>query len=255
MSYKVKKYFLGQALLRVKLDEFLAQNFYEAGYSNVSIAKTGLGTRVHIFAERPALIIGRRGATVRELQRAFSNVFNLENPQITVSPPENAELDARVQAFRIAKLLERGYHFRRVAFAALRRIMANGALGAEITISGKIVAERAKFEKYKEGKVYKAGHVVDELVDKAISYAKLPKGIIGVEVIITKPGSPPDYVRIKEAAEVQEFVSKVREEVKAKGLPVAEMEEIEEVIAEEEEEPVSLEELEEVEKGGSEAQA
>ncbi|MEN2999452.1 MAG: 30S ribosomal protein S3 [Acidilobaceae archaeon] len=252
MSYKVKKYFLDQALLRVKLDEFMAQNFYEAGYSNVSVTKTGLGTRVHIFAERPGLIIGRRGATVRELQRALSSVFNLENPQITVGPPESAELDARVHAFRIAKLLERGYHFRRVAFATLRRIMANGALGAEITISGKIVAERAKFEKYKEGKVYKAGHVVDELVDKAVSYARLPKGIIGVEVIITRPGTPPDHVRIKEAGEVQEFVNKMREEVKAKGLPVAEMEEIEEVIMEEEEEPVSLEELEEVERGGPE---
>ncbi|MCX8196457.1 MAG: 30S ribosomal protein S3 [Acidilobaceae archaeon] len=256
MSYKVKKFFLSQALLRVKVDEFLAQNFYEAGYSGVSVTKTALGTRIHIFAERPGLIIGKKGATVRELQKAFATVFGMENPQVTVGQPEQPELNARVQAFRIARLLERGFHFRRVAFAALRRIMANGALGAEITISGKIVAERAKFEKYKEGKVYKAGQVVDELVDKAISYARLPKGIIGVEVIIARPGVPPDYVRIKDQSEVQEFVSKVREEVRAKGLPIAEVEEIEEAMLEEEE-PISLEELEEeeVEKGGSEAQA
>lgn len=254
MSQKIKRFFIGQALLRTKLDEYLAQSFYEAGYSGVSITKTGLGTRIHIVAERPAIIIGRRGATVRELQRIFSTVFGLENPQITVSPPERPELDARVQAFRMARLLERGFHFRRVAFASMKRIMANGALGVEITVSGKLVAERAKFEKYKEGKVYKAGEVVDELVDKAVSYARLPKGIIGVEVLIVKPGVPPDHVRIKEEKEVAEYLEKMREEVRAKGLPVAQFKEVEEFFPEEEEEEISLEELEESE-GGSETQA
>lgn len=254
MSQKIKKFFIGQALLRTKIDEYLAQNFYEAGYSGVNITKTGLGTRIHIVAERPAIIIGRRGATVRELQRVFAAVFGLENPQITVSPPERPELDARIQAFRIARMLERGFHFRRVAFASIKRIMANGALGAEITVSGKLVAERAKFEKYKEGKVYKAGEVVDELVDKAVSYARLPKGIIGIEVLIVKPDVPPDFVRVREEKEVKDYVEKVREEVKAKGLPVAEIGEVEEVFLEEEEEEISLDELEEGE-DGSKAQA
>jgi len=252
LSSKIKKYFLGQALLRTKIDEYLAQNFYEAGYSGVSLIKTGLGTRIHIYAERPALIIGKRGITVRELQKTFSLIFGLENPQITVSPPENPELNARIQAFRVARLIERGFHFRRVAFATLRRIMANGALGVEITISGKLVAERARFEKYREGKVYKAGHVVEELVDKAIAYARLPKGIIGIEVIIAKPGTPPDYIRVKETKEVEAIVSKIREEIKAKGIPIAEIGEIEETL-ESEEEGLEIEGFEEEEEGGSQA--
>lgn len=239
---KVKKFFLGQALLKAKIDEYLAQNFYEAGYADVHIVRTGLGTRVHIYVERPALVIGRGGSTIRELQRILGKVFNLENPQITVSQPETPELNARVQAFRIARLIERGFHFRRVAFSVLRRIMANGALGVEITISGKLVAERARFEKYREGKVFKAGHVTEELVDKAVAYARLPMGVIGVEVIIAKPGTPVDYITIKEPSQVEGIVARIREEVKSKRMETAGLEELEAVLEEEEEEFVLEEE-------------
>ncbi|MEB3780331.1 MAG: 30S ribosomal protein S3 [Desulfurococcales archaeon] len=209
---KVKRYFLNQALMRAKIDEYMTQNFYEAGYSGIQVVESGLGTRIHIFAERPALIIGRRGSTIRRLQELFSTVFGFENPQITVSQPDNPELDARIQAFRIARFIERGYHFRRVAFTALRRIISSGAVGVEITISGKLTSERARFEKFRAGKVYKSGQIVDELVDRAVAHAKLPKGIIGVEVIIVKPGAPADYVRVKEEDEVREVIEALREE-------------------------------------------
>ncbi|MEM1873600.1 MAG: 30S ribosomal protein S3 [Acidilobaceae archaeon] len=217
-SPKLKKFFLEQSLSKVKLDEYLAQVFYEAGYAGVNVTKTALGTRVHIYAERPALIIGKKGQTIRELQKALSTVMGFENPQVTVSTPENIELNARIQAFRFARLLERGFHFRRIAFAMVRRIMANGALGVEITVSGKLATERARFEKFREGKVYKAGHVVDMLVDRAVAYARLPKGIVGVEIIITKPGTPPDYVRVKEPQEVQSQLEKIRAYMVEKGI-------------------------------------
>ncbi len=223
---KIKKHFLKQGILQAMIDEYLAQNFYEAGYSGLVVIQSGLGSRVHISAERPALIIGKRGSTIRRLQNIFSTVFGLQGVQITVSQPEKPELDARVQAFRIARAIERGFHFRRVAFAALRRIMANGAVGVEITISGKLTSERARFEKYRAGKVYKAGHIVDELVDRAVAHAKLPKGVLGVEVIIVKPGKPGDYVRIKEEAEVADIISELREQLEEAELP----EELQEII-------------------------
>ncbi|GAB6147840.1 30S ribosomal protein S3 [Stetteria hydrogenophila] len=208
---RITRLFIEWGLLDAKIDEYLAQNFYGAGYSRVNISRTGLETRVYIFAERPALIIGRRGSTVKRLQETFQKVFSLENPRIQASIVEEPELDARVQAFRIARAIEIGYHFRRVAFAALNRIMSSGALGAEIKISGKLTSERARFEKYRAGKVYKAGHNVDVLVDRAVAHALLPKGVIGVEVIIAKPGKPGDYIRIKNPDEVADLVKELRE--------------------------------------------
>ncbi|MEB3851547.1 MAG: 30S ribosomal protein S3 [Desulfurococcales archaeon] len=223
---RVERFFLNQGILRAKIDEYLAAHFYMAGYSRVEIVPVGLGTRVHIYAERPALIIGRRGSTIKRLQEILSTVFGLENPQITVSQPENPELDARVQAFRIARSIEMGYHFRRVAFTALRRIMSSGALGAEIKISGKLRTERARFEKFRAGKVYKAGEKVDELVDRAVAVAKLPKGIIGVEVTITRPGKTGDYIRIKAPEEAADFIKQVREEMEEAQPQRPEVEEL-----------------------------
>jgi small subunit ribosomal protein S3 len=208
---RIKAYFLRQGLTRVKVDEYLAQNFHTAGYAGVQIVQSGLGTRVHIYAERPALVIGRRGATIRKLQAVFEKVFGLEGAQITVSQPDNIELNARVQAFRIARSLEMGYHFRRVAMATLRRIMEAGAVGVEIIISGKLSRERARFEKLQAGKVIKTGNVVDVHTDRAIAYAMLPLGIIGVEVRIIKPEAAQPNITIKSDSEAADVVRLLEE--------------------------------------------
>ncbi|MCE4617058.1 MAG: 30S ribosomal protein S3 [Desulfurococcales archaeon] len=228
----IKRHFIEQAITRAKIDEYLASQFQRARYSGVDIVQTPIGTRVTIFAERPALIIGSRGSTVRKVTEVLEKLFNLPNPQISVMNVENPDLDARVNAFRIASSLERGFHFRRVAFIALRRIMQAGAVGVEIVISGKLTGERARFEKYRAGKIYKTGEHVDYVVDKAIAHALLKKGIIGVQVTIVKEGKLGDYVRIKDEEEVKEFVEAIREQKKAE-------EEIEEILKEAEEEIVS----------------
>ena len=200
----IKAHFLGLNLLRVKIDEYLARNFMRAGYSRVELIKTPLGTRVIIYADRPALIIGRRGQTIRQLTEVLEKFFRLENPQVTVTQVDNPDLDARIVATRTALAIERGYHFRRAAFVALRRIMAAGAAGAEVVISGKLTSERARYEKLKAGKVYKTGHHIERLVDRAVIHLLRKPGIYGVEVVIVRPGEPDDIVRIKESEEVAE---------------------------------------------------
>jgi len=200
----VKAHFLGLNLVRVKIDEYLARNFMRAGYSRVELIKTPLGTRVIIFADRPALIIGRRGQTIRQLTEVLEKYFRLENPQVTVTQVENPDLDARIVATRTALAIERGYHFRRAAFVALRRIMVAGAVGAEVIVSGKLTSERARYEKLKAGKVYKTGKHIERLVDRAVIHLLRKPGIYGIEVIIVKPGEPDDIVRIKEPEEVTE---------------------------------------------------
>jgi small subunit ribosomal protein S3 len=74
--------------------------------------------------------------------------------------------------------------------------MAAGAVGCEIIISGKLVAERARYEKLKAGKVYKSGEQSLRLVDRAVAHVLLKPGMYGVEVLITKPGTTGDYIEI-----------------------------------------------------------
>ena len=194
----VRKYFLQRSLTKVMVDEFLAKQFYTAEYAGVEITKTPIGTRIIIYAGRPAVIIGRGGKTIKQLAQLFEKYFGLENPQITVTQVENPELNARVMAFRLAQALEKGYHFRRAAFVTLRRIMNAGALGAEVVVSGKLTSERAKYEKLKEGVVYKTGGHLEYILDRAIAVAMLKPGVYGVEVVITKPMKSVDKITLKE---------------------------------------------------------
>jgi len=183
-------------MTKLMIEEYLASMFPRAEFAGVELIKSPLGVRVIIYADRPSLIIGRKGETIRKLQTIFEKHFKLENPQITVSSIENPELNARVVASRIAQALEKGYHYRRAMFIALRRIMAAGAVGAEIVVSGKLISERARFEKLRAGRVYKTGDHVNYIVDRATYTALLIPGIYGIEVIIVKPVPPADHIEI-----------------------------------------------------------
>jgi len=192
----IKEHFMGLNLVRLKIDEFLSKNFVRAGYSRVELIKTPLGTRVVLYADRPSMIIGRKGQTIKQLTEVLEKYFKVENPQLVVTQVENPDLDARIVASRIALAIEKGYHFRRAAFVALRRVLGAGAQGVEIVISGKIVSERARYEKLRAGKVYKTGQHLDRLLDRAIVHLLLKPGIYGIEVLIVKPGEPDDIVRV-----------------------------------------------------------
>ncbi len=198
----VKKLFVQKGIVKAKIDEYLAKEFYRAGYAGVDILKTPLGTRIVIYAERPAIIIGRRGSMIRQLAQIFERRFGLENPQITVTTVENPYLSARIVAFRLAVALERGFHFRRAAFIALRRIMEAGALGAEIVISGKLTSERARYEKYRAGRIYKTGEQATIMVERAVAHALLKPGVYGIEVRIVKPAKPMDHIEIRPPEEL-----------------------------------------------------
>jgi len=194
----VRRQFLQKAFLRTMIDEYLAKQFYNAEYAGVEIIKTPMGNRVIIYAGRPAMIIGKGGKTIKQLAVIFERFFGLENPQITVTTVDNPELNARVMAFRLASALEKGYHFRRAMFITLRRIMNAGALGAEVVVSGKLTSERARYEKLKEGTVYKSGQHLEYNIDRAVAIAMLKPGVYGVEVIISKPIKKVDKISIRE---------------------------------------------------------
>lgn len=196
---RIKQYFLSYGLKKVVVDEFLANYFKDAGYADIELYKTPLGHRVVIYAEYPGRLIGRGGSILKKIATIIQTRFGLENVNISVSPVTDPDLNARVVAYRIVRALERGIPFRRVMMFMTRRIMEAGAVGCEITISGKLRGERATYEKLKSGKVYKAGDPVDYIVDRATAKALLKPGIYGVEVVIVKPGAKlPDQVEIKE---------------------------------------------------------
>ena len=198
---KAKQVFLERGILKTKLDEFLSKELRRAGYAGVRIVKTALGTRIIIKAARPGLVIGRRGRTARILTQKIEEMFNIENPQIEIDPLENPDLNAIVMAKRIGSAIQRGVHFRRAAYSALRRIMNAGAKGAEIIISGKLTSQRAKYQKFRSGIIIKAGEPSFRYMEEGKTQVLLKQGVVGVIVRIMRPDAElPDEIKVSEEA-------------------------------------------------------
>ncbi|MEM1749509.1 MAG: 30S ribosomal protein S3 [Desulfurococcaceae archaeon] len=229
---KVREYFINYGVIKSMIDEFLASYFYKAGYAGLDLYKTPTGYRLVLYVEYPGMVIGPGGSTIRKLSLLLQRRFGLENPNITVLPVGNPDLNARIIAFRIVRALEKEIPYRRVAIVMINRAMAAGAIGVEIVISGKLRAERATYLKLRAGKVYKAGEQADYLIDRAVAKALLKPGVYGVEVIVVKPGITSDHVSVREVkpeeldkfkVEVEEgFVEQISEREASEGEAVGE---------------------------------
>lgn len=198
MSTTTARRAVSQGIKYMMLHEFLERKLVRANYVHAQFFKTPIGTKVIIYAGMPGIIIGRRGANIKALAEILEKEFGLENPQIDVIEVPQQDLNAKIMAYRIARAIARGVKFRRAAMAALNRIMAAGARGAEIVISGKLTSQRHRTERFSRGYLPKSGEPGEELVDEATVHVLLKLGMYGVKVRIMKPAKMPDLIEIKQ---------------------------------------------------------
>lgn len=197
----IEKDFVTEGLKRTRIDEFLENELERAGYGGMEIQVTPLGTMVVVYAERPGMVIGRGGKTVRSITQNLKMNYGLENPQVEVKEVEVPELNPKIMAHKIAAMLQRGMHFRRVAYTALRRIMGAGAQGVEVTISGKIRGSRSAAAKFSDGYIKKCGEPSTRFVREGFATVQLKPGVLGIYVRIMPPGIVlPDKVDILKVA-------------------------------------------------------
>jgi small subunit ribosomal protein S3 len=168
------------------LNDYLKKSVKDAGFSNVDISKTPMGTRITLFVTRPGIVIGRKGVGIRELTEILEKKFGLKNPQISVEEVKKPELSPSVMCNRMAAHIERGTAFRRATFWTLQQIMESGAMGVQITISGKLRGDRSAFEKHTQGILPRAGEHAKNIVDEDIAHVKTPMGLIGIRIRIAQ---------------------------------------------------------------------
>ena len=168
------------------LKDYLREAIKEAGFSHAEISKTPTGTRVALHVTRPGIVIGRKGSGIRELTEKLATDFGLKNPQISVVEIDKPELSPSVMCNRMASHLERGTAFRRATMWTLKQIMENGAMGVQITISGKLRGDRSAFEKHTAGVLPRAGHHAEVIVDEDIAHVGTPMGLIGIRIRIAR---------------------------------------------------------------------
>ena len=103
----IEKDFVTEGLKRTRIDEYLENELERAGYGGMDIQLTPLGTMIVVYAERPGMVIGRGGKTVRNITQTLKTNYGLENPQVEVKEVDVPELNPKIMAHKIAAMLQR----------------------------------------------------------------------------------------------------------------------------------------------------
>lgn len=175
----------------LKLRRLLMAKLKNAGVTDIVIERLPKALTVRIFVTRPGMVIGRGGTGTEELKEFIrknlprGGVGVPDKVDISVEEVREPELSARLVATRIAGELERRLPARRVATRAIERVLAAGAKGVKVVLSGRIGgAEIARREKFQ------AGSVPTQTIRANIDYAQIPvrlkRGFVGIKVWIHK---------------------------------------------------------------------
>ncbi|MEE9490298.1 MAG: 30S ribosomal protein S3, partial [Thermoplasmata archaeon] len=217
-----------EKIRRILLKEYLMAKTQRAGFGGLDIQRTPMGYRVTLITERPGLVIGRKGATIKRLTQAVEARFGFENPQIEVQEVQDASLNSQIMAEKLASALERGWHFRRAGHSTVRRIMGAGAKGCLVVISGKITGQRHRMEKFKAGHIKFCGDPKQLWMREGFAIAKVKLGVIGVKVMIMDPRARlPDEIDIIDREPIDEAEEPAADEpTDVEETPAAEAEPI-----------------------------
>ena len=153
--------------------------------ARIEIERSANLITVTIHTAKAGVVIGRGGAGVTELKSELEKIASLP-VRINIEEVKRPDLSAKLVAENIAHQLERRGNFRRALKMSSQNVMAAGAKGVRIQVSGRLnSAEMARREKISEGSV--PLHTLRADVDFHTARAALPgAGIVGVKVWIYK---------------------------------------------------------------------
>jgi len=175
----------GSMLLEdIKIRKFIFETLPQAAISKVVIERPAKNCRVSIYAARPGVIIGKKGADIEKLKKQI-NKFTTAEVSLNIVEIRKPEVDAKLVAQGIADQLIRRIAFRRAMKRAMQSAMRLGAEGIKITCGGRLGgAEIARVESYREGRV--PAHTLRANIDYAEAEALTAYGIIGIKCWIFK---------------------------------------------------------------------
>jgi small subunit ribosomal protein S3 len=175
----------GRMLLEdIKIRKFIFETLPQAAISKVVIERPAKNCRVSIYAARPGVIIGKKGADIEKLKKLI-NQFTTAEVSLNIVEIRKPEVDAKLVAQGIADQLIRRIAFRRAMKRAMQSAMRLGAEGIKITCGGRLGgAEIARVESYREGRV--PAHTLRANIDYAEAEALTAYGIIGIKCWIFK---------------------------------------------------------------------
>ena len=168
----------------VEIRKYIVESLPQAAISKVVIERPAKLCRISIYAARPGVIIGKKGADIEKLRAKLSKMTESE-VKLNIVEIRKPEIDAKLVAQGIADQLIRRVAFRRAMKRAVQSALRLGAEGIKITCGGRLGgAEIARVEWYREGRV--PLHTLRANVDYAEAEALTAYGIIGIKCWIFK---------------------------------------------------------------------
>ena len=168
----------------VKVRNYLQEKLDRAGIAKIELERTRDRIRVDIFAARPGLVIGRRGAEAETLRTELEKLTG-KQVLLNILEVKNPEADAQLVAQGIAEQLSARVAFRRAMRKGIQGALRSGAKGIRVQCAGRLGgAEMSRSEFYREGRV--PLHTLRSNIDYGFYEAKTTFGRIGVKVWIYK---------------------------------------------------------------------
>ena len=162
--------------------ELVAKTMPRAGIAGIDIERYPNNIHVTINTAKPGIVIGRKGASVKELRREIEELTGTKI-KLDIHEIKEPDLQARLVAENIASQLERRISHRRAMQRALGQAMRQGAQGIKVMCAGRLSGiEMARREWMREGRV--PAQTLRADIDFAREVAYLPYGIIGIKVWI-----------------------------------------------------------------------
>ena len=168
----------------IKIRELIEKDARECLISRVEIERSKNRVEVIIRTARPGNYVGQDGAKINELKKQLEKLTG-KSVNIKIVEVANPELDARLVAMKIAKMLEDRQSFRTCQKRAIQATMRAGAKGIKTAVSGRLGGtDIARTEGYSEGVT--PLHTLRSDIDYAWEEAMTAYGKLGVKVWICR---------------------------------------------------------------------
>ncbi len=163
----------------INLKRDLKRRFAGAGVSHIDVERAANRLKIIIYTARPGIIIGRKGSEIEILKADLSKKTGRE-VIVSIQEVRQPELNAQLQAEKIAQQLEKRIAFRRAMKKTIEESIRFGAEGIKVMIAGRLNgAEIARTEWTLQGRL--PLHTLRADVDYGFAEALTTFGIIGVK--------------------------------------------------------------------------
>jgi len=171
----------------LKIREKVTESMKDAGIDNIKIKRSVNKIEILVYVARPGIAIGRGGEGIDLLQKELRRLTRTDI-ELKVREVRKADLSAKIVARSIADGIERRQPSKLLVASAKEKIMASGAKGLKIWVSGRINnASQARTVKTTAGSV--PAQTLRADVDYASETAKtIDAGLMGIKVWIYRDG-------------------------------------------------------------------